>query len=224
MLGDALGGILGPAAAVGLSPFPVVAVILVLGSPRARTSGPTFALGWVVGLTAISAVAVLLTGDVDEPGSPAATGIGWVELGLGTGLLVLALRKWRTRRRSGEEVVLPGWMATVESTGPGRALGLGLVLAAGNPKNLALTVGAAASIGQAGVTGPDLVVAVACYVVLGSITVLGAVLYHLALAERATAALTSVKEFMTANNDAIVMVILVVFGLSLVGDGLSYLG
>ena len=121
-------------------------------------------------------------------------------------------------------MTLPAWMAAVEGTGPGRAAGLGLALAAGNPKNLALTVAAAASVAQTGVEGTDTVIAVAVYVLLGSITVLGAVLYHLVLGDRATATLAGVRAFMTANNDVIIMIVLLVFGAKLIGDGLSDLG
>ena len=45
MLLDVIGDLL--PAAVALSPIPIVAVVLVLGSPGARTAGPAFALGWV---------------------------------------------------------------------------------------------------------------------------------------------------------------------------------
>lgn len=221
MLADAVGGSLAAAAAVGLSPFGVVGVIMVLGSPHARVAGPAFALGWVGGLAAISAAATALAADVDDAGSVAAQGVGWVEIVLGAGLLVLAGRKWRGRRRPGEDVVLPGWMASVEDAGPGRALLLGAALAMANPKNLALTAGVAVSIAQTGVVGTDLLLATGAYVLLASVPVLGAVLAHLALGDRAAAALASVREFMTANNDVIVVVLLLVFGFSLVGDGLS---
>ena len=64
----AFGDSLISAVAVAFSPFPIVAVVLVLGTPRARLSGLAFAVGWVVGLTAVSVIAVLLLGDADEPG------------------------------------------------------------------------------------------------------------------------------------------------------------
>ena len=53
MLGDAIGDILPQALAVALSPIPIVAVILVLGTSSARMAGPAFAAGWIVGLLAI---------------------------------------------------------------------------------------------------------------------------------------------------------------------------
>ncbi len=60
MLTDVIGDLLPAAAAVALSPIPIVAVVLVLGSPQARTAGPAFAIGWVVGLGAVSVAVTLL--------------------------------------------------------------------------------------------------------------------------------------------------------------------
>ena len=60
MLGDAIGDLLPSALAVALSPIPIVAIVLVLGAPHARTAGPAFAIGWIAGLLAVSVVVVLL--------------------------------------------------------------------------------------------------------------------------------------------------------------------
>ena len=51
MLSDAIGGLLPSAVGVALSPIPIIAVILMLDTPKARSNGPAFALGWVFGLT-----------------------------------------------------------------------------------------------------------------------------------------------------------------------------
>ena len=40
-----IGDFLPAAVAVALSPIPIVAVVLMLGTPRARSNGPAFALG-----------------------------------------------------------------------------------------------------------------------------------------------------------------------------------
>ena len=50
-MGQAIGEILPLAVGVALSPIPIIAIILMLGTPRARSNGPAFALGWLVGLT-----------------------------------------------------------------------------------------------------------------------------------------------------------------------------
>ena len=58
-----------------------MAVVVVLGAPRARTAGPAFAAGWIAGLLAVSVVVVLLVGgsdpDSDDPG------VNWLKLGIG---------------------------------------------------------------------------------------------------------------------------------------------
>jgi hypothetical protein len=45
VLSQAIGDLLPAAAAVALSPIPIVAIVLVLHSPDARVNGPAFALG-----------------------------------------------------------------------------------------------------------------------------------------------------------------------------------
>ena len=60
---------------------------------------------------------------------------------VGALLLVLALRNWRNRPAPGEQPDMPKWMDGIDRLAPGRAPGLGVLLAGVNPKNLALTVG-----------------------------------------------------------------------------------
>ena len=75
---------------------------------------------------------------------------------------------------------MPKWLATVETVSPVKALGLGVALAAVNPKNLILTVGAAAGLAQvAGLSTTDAVVAIVVFVVIASLTIAGPVVYAL---------------------------------------------
>ena len=82
MLGDVIGDMLPSAFAVALSPIPIVAVVLVLGAPRARTAGPAFALGWIGGLLAVSVIVVLVLGAGGDPDSDD-PGISWLKVALG---------------------------------------------------------------------------------------------------------------------------------------------
>ena len=49
-MGEAIGQSLPLAIGVALSPIPIIAVVLMLTTPRARANGPAFVLGWLVGL------------------------------------------------------------------------------------------------------------------------------------------------------------------------------
>ncbi|MGZ8735336.1 MAG: GAP family protein, partial [Acidimicrobiia bacterium] len=80
MLIDAIGGLLPSAIGVALSPVSIIAVILMLGTPKARTNGPAFAVGWVLGMVAVSVIVLLVAGGADEPGSSTSDGVNWVTL------------------------------------------------------------------------------------------------------------------------------------------------
>ena len=220
MLSDAIGDLLPSAIAVALSPIPIVAVVVVLGAPRARTAGPAFALGWIAGLLVVSVVVVLLVGagsdpDDDDPG------VHWLKVVIGLAFLVMAAKQWTKRPKPGQEPETPGWVATIDSATPARAALLGAALSGANPKNLALTLAAAASIAEAGLDDADTAIAVAVFTALGSITVAGSVLFYLLLGERAARPLAAIKQFMTDNNAVIMMVVLLLLGAKLLGDGLA---
>jgi threonine/homoserine/homoserine lactone efflux protein len=218
VLGDAIGDLLPSAFAVALSPIPIVAVVLILGSPRARIAGPAFALGWIAGLSVVSVVVVTLLGG---GGDDEKTGVNWLKVAIGVLFLVMAARQWRKRPRGGAEAEPPRWMASVDSASPGRAAVLGAALSAANPKNLALTLAASASIAQAGLSDADTAIAVVAFVAIGSATVAGAVTLYLVAGERAERPLGAVRQFMAANNAVIMMVVLLLLGAKLLGDGLG---
>ncbi len=224
MLSEVIGGLLPAAAAVALSPIPIIAVVVMLGTPRARSNGPLFAVGWVVGMSAASVVVLVVTRGASDPDSAAATGVSWGQVALGVLFFAMAARQWKKRPQPGADPVMPSWMATLDNTTPSRALVLGSVLSAANPKNLALVASAAATIAQAGLTTGGDVAATAVFVAIGSSTVVGAVLMAMIAPRRAAAPLAAVKEFMAANSVAIMLVILVVLGAKFVGDGLGVLG
>ena len=69
-------------------------------------------------------------------------------------------------------------MQSIDQFTAGKSFGFGLALSAANPKNLALTFAAAASIAQAGLSGGESAVAIAVFVIIGSITVAGPVLFY----------------------------------------------
>ena len=220
MLGEAIGDLLPSAVGVALSPVPIVAVILMLGTPRARTNGPAFAVGWVAGLTAVTVLVLWLAdGADDDSGTNTAADV--VKLLLGLLLLGVAARQWRSRPQGGEEPALPEWMSALDHFTPARALGLGLLLSAVNPKNLALTVAAGASIAQAGVSLGGDAAAVAVFVVLGSLTVAGPVVASVLAGERVRAPLESAKQFMAGNNAVIMAVVCLVLAAKLIGAALG---
>ena len=220
MLGEAIGDLLPSAVGVALSPVPIVAVILMLGTPKARTNGPMFAVGWVAGLVAVGVIVLLVAGDADS-GGDTSTAVDVVVLLFGLLLLGVAVKQWQARPRAGETPEMPRWMAAIDQFSAGRSLGLGALLSGVNPKNLALTLAAAASLAQAGLSAGGDAVGLTVFVVIGSLTVVGPVLAYLFLGERAERALAEVKEFMSDHNAVIMAVVCLVLAAKLIGNGIG---
>lgn len=61
-MGQVLGDVLGLAAAVAVSPLPIIAMILVLATPRGRLNGILFTVGWILGLSVLGAAVLAIVG------------------------------------------------------------------------------------------------------------------------------------------------------------------
>jgi threonine/homoserine/homoserine lactone efflux protein len=161
-----------------------------LFSARARSNGPAFLLGWLVGLSAVVAIVYLVSDGADvATDDSASTGVGWGKVIIGVLLLAMAVRQWRSRPQPGEEPTLPKWMGTIDGFTPGKALATGVLLSGVNPKNLMLSAAAAATVAQAGLSTGDATVVLAVFVVLGTLTIVGPVAYSLLGGQSARATL-----------------------------------
>jgi threonine/homoserine/homoserine lactone efflux protein len=224
-MAEAIGQVLSLGVGVALSPVPIIAVVLMLGTPRARANGPAFVLGWVIGLAVVGTVVLLASSgaDASEEGDPA-DWVGVLKIVLGVLLLLVAARTWRGRPRAGDEAELPKWMQTIDAFQTPRSLAFGALLSGINPKNLLLTVGAAAAIAQTGVDAGEQAVALAVFVLVGTLGPGIPVAIYFTLGDRAKRLLDDLKGWMGAHNAAIMAVLCLVIGAKLIGDGLAGLG
>jgi Sap, sulfolipid-1-addressing protein len=221
-MGNVIGNILPSAIGVAISPVPIIAVILMLFSQRARSNGSAFLLGWVLALAVVGSIVLVLAnlGKISAGGTPST--LAYVlKLLLGLLFLLLAIRQWRSRPKEGEEPHMPKWMASIDKITAGRAFGLSALLAGVNPKNLGLTLAAALSIAQAGLSGAQPWIALAVFVILASLTVAAPVLYYLFAGQSAEKMLNSWKAWLVANNATVMFILFLILGAKLIGDGLS---
>jgi threonine/homoserine/homoserine lactone efflux protein len=224
-MAEAIGQVLSLGVGVALSPVPIIAVVLMLGTPRARVNGPVFVLGWIAGLAIVGTIVLVVAGgaDASENDQPA-DWVGVLKIVLGVLLALVALRQWRGRPRRGEEAAMPKWMRAIDRFTPARSLAIAIALSAINPKNLLLTVGAAAAIAQTGASTGDQAVALAVFVVVGTLGPGAPVAIYFLLGARAERILDELKSWMAAHNSAIMAVLCLVIGVKLIGDGISLLG
>jgi hypothetical protein len=220
-MGKGISEVLVYAVGVAISPVPIIAVTLMLFSRRARVNGPVFLIGWLVALALVSGVAYVLADQGNaSTSSSTSDAIAWGKIVLGVLLLFLALRNWRSRPKPGAEPEMPKWMAGIDSFTPVKALGLGLLLAGVNPKNLMLALAAGAGLAQLGLSTGDSVGSLVVFVVIGSVTIAAPVAYYLLGGEQAKVRLGELKSWLAAHNDAVMAVLFLVFGADLIAKGL----
>lgn len=221
-MGQAIGGSLPLAVGIALSPIPIIAVVLMLTSARARVNGPAFILGWLVGLGIVGAIFLSIAGagGASKSGAPA-TWVSWVKIGLGILLLLVAVRQFRGRPHGGDEPQMPKWMTTIDKITPLGAIGLAAALSGANPKNLLLAAGGAAAIAQTGISGAQQAIAYAVFAVIGTLGVGIPVGIYFAMGERSQELLGKLKDWMTQHNAVIMAVLCLIIAAKLIGDGIS---
>ena len=217
-----IGAILPTAIGVAISPIPIIAAILMLLSPRAKSTGVGFLLGWVIGILVAVTVFVLLSTVLPENDQDASQPIvGVIQLVLGILLLLLAVRQWRSRPKHGEEPALPKWMSAIDSMNTGRGFALGFILAAVNPKNLLLAVSAGVTIGSAALSIGLTILAVAIFTVIAAVSVAAPVIAYLVASDRMRGPLDALRGWLVHNNATVMAVLLLVIGVSVVGKGIG---
>ncbi|MBM4722750.1 GAP family protein [Rhodococcus hoagii] len=221
-MGTAIGDVLPLAIGVAISPIPIIATILMLLTPRAGSTATAFLAGWILGIAVGYVVFVAIGSAIDLSSNSAGNAVtATIRLVLGVLLLALAVKQWRTRPAPGEDPSMPAWLAAIDKVTPGKALALGVGLSAINPKNLLMIVGAAVAVSQLDVGVGAKTVTGVVFTILAASTVAVPVVGYFTMRERATSWLQGLKVWLTANNAAVMAVLLLVIGVSLIGNGIG---
>jgi len=219
---QAIGEILPFAVIVMVSPINIVASILLLFSKRPLLNASCYFAGFLVGVAAVLTGLTLLAGAISlDPGSDRSRGAALLLLVLGAALVVVAIQKFRHRPGPDDEPSLPAWMDGIAGFGAGRSLAVGAGIGAGNPKNIAVALGAAVVISSSGLPGAQQAVVIAVYVVLASLGVGAPIVAVIALGDRSTAVLESWRAWLNRNNAAMLAVIYLLLGVLLIGNNLG---
>jgi threonine/homoserine/homoserine lactone efflux protein len=221
-MGQAIGSNLSLALVVAISPFPIVAVVLMLATPRGKVNGPAFVVGWILGLVVVGVVVLLVASGISASSGTAKpkTWVSVLKLVVGLLLALVAVRQWRTRPRRDSEPDMPGWMKTINSFTPAKSLGFGALLAGVNPKNLLLNVSASATIAQAGISAGKQAITFAIFVLIATLGPGVPLGIYYAMGDRSQKVLGGIREWMIANNQAIMAVLCLVIGVKLIGDAI----
>ena len=116
---------------------------------------------------------------------------------------------------------MPKWMSAVDSMTAGRALGLGFLLSAVNPKNLLMAISAGVIIGGSNLGLGDTAIVIVVFVVIAGCSVPIPVIANLSAAARMAGPLDSLRGWLVDNNATIMAVLLLVIGVSVIGKGIA---
>lgn len=112
-------------------------------------------------------------------------------------------------------------MSAIDTMTAGKAIGLGLLLSAVNPKNLLLAVSAGLIVGGAGLTFSQASVVIIIFVLLAACTVIIPVIGYLIASARLAGPLDKLREWLVENNATIMAVLLLVIGVAVIGKGIG---
>jgi Sap, sulfolipid-1-addressing protein len=213
-----LGQLIPLALVVAMSPLTIVpAIVLVLQSDRARSTGLAFMFGWLVGLAATTAVFVQLPRLLDGLNRPAPTWAAWVRVGVGIALIAFGGWRWLTRHQVTKQ---PAWLNRLSRLTPvgAGAAAVGLILV--NPKVLLMNAAAGLVVGTASLGMPGVWVAVVYYTVIAGSSVLLPILAYAIAGERVDHQLERLKQWMERQHAVLTAGFLVVVGLLLVYTGI----
>jgi len=223
-VGAVIGDLLPLAVGVAISPIPIIAVILMLMSREASRTSVGFLIGWVAGIVVVTTVVLLLVGQAKNTsqGQPS-TLSSVLKLVFGALLLLLGANEWRHKPKPGETPAMPKWMGTIDTFTFGKALGLGVLLSAVNPKNLLMCLGAGTTIGAAHLSGSGDIVTVTVFTVLAASTVAAPVIAYLIAPESMAGPLQRMRAWLSENNATVMAVLLLIIGVVLIGKGIAAL-
>lgn len=211
MLGQTLPFALG----ILLQPLPVIPVLFILLGPRPRQSSIAYAVGWCCGIALFTEIFVLISVFVSTIKSPPHW-LSWVVIALGIALLLLAVKRWTTRK---EPQPLPGWMSALETASPAKAFGLAFVVTiVSSPVFL---IGAGLTIGAANQSSAKDAIDVLIFTLVASGLVILPVVLYLIAGKSVASALLASKQWLERNYATVSTVILFAFGVLILMKGLG---
>ena len=224
-MGQVIGEFLPLALGVAICPVPVIAVILMLFSERAKQNSLAFLAGWVVGIVAAMTIliAVASTQDLSSGGEPSDTS-SWIKLIIGLLLVVAAVgsvAEAPETRRGADDAGMDDEDRLDEARRSHRAWGPAVRAEPEEPpadrRRRLLTIA------QADLGSTDTAIVVGVFTLIGASTVAVPTLGYLFLGAKIQPKLDAAKVWLSANNTTVMAVLLLVIGVTLFGKGLGAL-
>jgi len=216
------GELLPLAVAAAVSSMPIMAMLVILISPRRGESALPFLTGWVLGTLALVALGTVAAQAIPVSRTRRTeTSIGVLEIVIGLALVVLGVVTM-LRRSETATGPMPRWVNAIDSFGSLPAFGIGLAL---NVRPKSVLLGAAASLALRGgsLDLEETVLMIAVYAAIATSTVSIPTLATLLYPERMLPRLNATRDWLTANGMLVTGLIMIMIGAVVIGAGLGRL-
>ena len=215
-MGDLFLELLPLAIVCALSPWAIVAVILMLASDRPSNS-VMWLVGWTLSTLAIGVVVVLFLGGHDFSSNSTPTTVACVvQVLLGVLLLLAAGRFWARRpARTGKLPKEPGWMTRIGELSPVWAFLIGAFWI-----NTTVVIAAGVDTLRADLSNGESLVVFAAFTLVTVSVQGGLILYAYVLPKRAAIGLKGIREWIARNQQAALAVVALVLAVWFAGQGI----
>jgi hypothetical protein len=216
-MGDLFLQLLPLAIVCALSPWAIVAVILMLASDRPSNS-VAWVVGWTLSTLAVGLLIVLFFGGHDfSSNSTPTTAACVVQVLLGVLLFLAAGWSWARRpARTGELSKQPGWMTRIGEMSPVWAFLIGAFWI-----NTTVVIAAGVDTLRADVSNGSSIAVFAAFTLI-TLSVQGAlILYAYLLPTQAASGLSRIREWITRNQQTALAVVALVLGIWFAAQGIS---
>nr|WP_245184991.1 GAP family protein [Listeria monocytogenes] len=202
-----------PAVGILISPFPIVGLILILLSNKARINSIFYTVGWIVGNIAIFFIGLFLMSSAVSSSGDQSTLVKVVLIVLGALLILLGAHDFTKRPKNGEQAATPKWFEKMSNIKPGGAMMFAFVV---NPKNMLLSLTAGVSVGALNLSGGQETTATIIFGIIACCSIYIPTIAFLLAGSKLNNALDSTRKWLIQNNSVIMAVLFLFIGLSVI--------
>lgn len=217
---SAVSAILSPAVGILISPFPIVGLILILLSNKARINSIFYTLGWIIGNIVIFLIGLFVMGSAVNTSGDQSMLVKIVLIVLGVLLILLGAHDFTKRPKKGEKADTPKWFAKMSNIKPGGAMIFAFLLSAVNPKNMLLSLTAGVSVGTLNLVGGQETMAIILFGIIACCSIYIPTIAFLIAGDRLDNVLDSTRKWLIQNNSLIMALLFLFIGLSVISKAL----
>jgi len=205
---------------LALSPFPLIAIIIILMTPKAKSNSLWFLLGWILGIYGIGLLILIIPG-LDSKHSMPSVYSGVIRIVLGLSLLFFAFKTWLNRPGSEDEIVTPKLFLSIDKFGLRKSMLTGFLFSAANVKNMAFSAAGAVRINQSLPENESIFIAMLLFSLIGSLTLLFPVMVYVFAEKKIEPTFLIWKKWLIKNNAILLIILLGTIGLMLLKSGIE---